>query len=166
MARAVVDRDKGFARLMRQAGISADLRVGVLTDEPHKEGGGKTVAEIGEIHEIGGGNVPARPWLRPVVDGRRAFIQARIRRVAEAVLRGQVKADEGMQLLGFELVRLIQNRIRAGIPPELAESTKARKTNALGQSKDIPLIYTAQFIGSIKAEAVAQRARPGLGVRG
>ena len=159
MARAIVDRDRGYARLMRQAGISADLRVGVLHDEPHKEGHGKTVAEIGEIHELGGGNVPARPWLRPVVDGRRAFVKARVRRVAEAVLQGKVGHEQGMQLLGFELVRLIQGRIRAGIAPELKPATIARKTNRAGQSKNIPLIFTAQFIGSITAEARAQKGR-------
>lgn len=155
MATTVTDRDRGFAKLLRQAGIKADLRVGVLTDEEHKEGNGKTVAEIGAIHEYGGGNVPARPWLRPVVDGRKAFIQARVRRVAEAVLRGKVSAEEGMRLLGFEIVRLVQARIRAGIAPALKESTVARKTNKAGQTKNIPLIYTAQFIGSITAEARA-----------
>ncbi len=155
MATTIVDRDKGFARLLRQAGIRADLRVGVLTDEVHKEGGGKTVAEIGEIHEFGGGNAPARPWLRPVVDGRKAFIQARVRRVAQAVLAGKVSAEQGMNLLGFEIVRLIQGRIRAGIAPALAESTVARKTNKAGQTKNIPLIFTAQFIGAITAEARA-----------
>ncbi len=157
MATTVVDRDKGFAKMLRQAGIKADLRVGVLHDEPHKEGGGKTVAEIGEIHElIGvGPERTLRPWLRPVVDGRKGFIQARVRRVAEAVLKGKVNPTEGMNLLGFEIVRLIQGRIRAGIAPALKESTIARKTNKAGQTKNIPLIFTAQFIGAITAEARA-----------
>lgn len=157
MATTITERDRGFAKLLRQAGIKADLRVGVLTDEVHKEGNGKTVAEIGMIHEmIGvGPKKIMRPWLRPVVDGRKAFIQARVRRVAEAVLLGKVKPEEGMKLLGFEIVRLIQTRIRSGIAPALKESTIARKTNKAGQTKNIPLIYTAQFIGSITAEARA-----------
>ena len=157
MATTFIERDRGFAKLLRQAGIKADLRVGVLTDEEHKESNGKTVAEIGEIHEFGGGNVPARPWLRPVVDGRKAFLQARIRRVAEAVLLGKVDAEAGMRLLGFEIVRLIQARIRSGISPALKESTIARKTNKAGQTKNIPLIFTAQFIGAITADATAHR---------
>lgn len=153
MATTFKDNSAGYARLLKQVGIAADLRVGVLTEEQHKDSD-KTVAEIGEIHEIGGGNVPARPWLRPVVDGRKAFIQARVRRVAEAVLKG-LDPVQGMRLLGFELVRIIQTRIRAGIPPALADSTKERKRNKAGQYKDIPLIYTGQFIGSITAEARA-----------
>jgi hypothetical protein len=151
MTTTIYDRDNGFARLLRQAGKSASVKVGILTDEPH-EGSDKTVAEIASIHEFGGGNVPARPWLRPVVDGRKAFIQQRVRRVAEAVLNG-LDPLEGMRLLGFEIVRLIQARIRAGIAPPLAESTIARKTNKAGQTKNIPLIYTGQFIGSITAAA-------------
>lgn len=156
MATTIRDVDHGFARMLKQAGIKADLRVGVLQDEQHKDSD-MTVAELGALFEIGGGTMPARPWLRPVVDGRLSFIQARVRRVAEAVLLKGLAPDQGMQLLGFEIVRLIQARIRAGIPPALKEATKARKTNAAGGFKDIPLIFTGQFIGKITAEARSTR---------
>jgi hypothetical protein len=128
------------------------LRVGILHDEPHKGGGGKTVAEIGEIHELGLGNVPARPWLRPVVDGRLNLIKQRLARVAQAVAFGKLAASDGMGLLGQDLVRIIKARIVAGIAPPLAESTKARKRNKAGQAKDTPLINTSQFLGSITSE--------------
>ncbi len=144
MATTIVDKDHGYARLLRAvAERLPDLRVGVLTDEQHKDSE-LTVDEIGEVHELGLG-VPARPWLRPVVDGRTAFIKARLKRVAEAVALGRMTAAQGMDLLGQNLVNAIRARIRAGIAPELAESTKARK----GANKDTPLIHTAQFIGSI-----------------
>lgn len=153
MATTIVDRDKGYARLLKAVREKMPtLAVGVLHDEQHKEGNGKTVAEIGEIHELGLGNVPARPWLRPVVDGRKTLVQARLRRVAEAVALGKLAAKDGMGLLGIDLVRIIKARIVAGIPPELAESTKARKRNRAGQAKDTPLINTAQFLGSITSE--------------
>ncbi len=153
MATTIVDRDKGYARLLRATRERMpELAVGVLHDEEHKEGNGKTVAEIGEIHELGLGNVPARPWLRPVVDGRRALVQSRLKRVAQAVALGRATAAQGMDLLGLDLVRIIKARIIAGIPPELAESTKRRKMNKAGQAKDTPLINTAQFLGSITHE--------------
>lgn len=152
MATTVVDRDHGYARLLKAtAERMPTLAVGVLTDEEHKDGNGKTVAEIGEIHELGLG-VPARPWLRPVVDGRRTLVQARLKRVAEAVALGRATAAQGMDLLGLDLVRIIKARIVAGIPPELAESTKERKRNTAGQYKNTPLINTAQFLGSITHE--------------
>lgn len=153
MATTIVDKDHGYARLLRAtAEKMPTLAVGVLHDEVHKDGNGKTVAEIGEIHELGLGRVPARPWLRPVVDGRRALIQTRLARVAQAVALGRATAREGMNLLGLDLVRIIKARIVAGIPPELADSTKARKRNKAGQYKDTPLINTTQFLGSITSE--------------
>ncbi len=153
MATTVVDKDHGYARLLRATRERMPtLAVGVLHDEPHKEGNGKTVAEIGEIHELGLGHVPARPWLRPVVDGRRQLVLARLARVAQAVALGRATAQEGMNLLGLDLVRIIKARIVAGIAPPLAESTKARKRNRAGQAKDTPLINTSQFLGSITHE--------------
>lgn len=153
MATTIVDKDHGYARLMRAtAEKMPGLRVGILHDELHKDGGGKTVAEIGEIHELGLGNVPARPWLRPVVDGRLNLIKQRLARVAQAVAFGKLAAKDGMGLLGQDLVRIIKARIIAGIAPPLAESTKARKRNKAGQAKDTPLINTSQFLGSITSE--------------
>lgn len=153
MATTVVDKDNGYARLLKASRERMPtLSVGVLHDEVHKDGGGKTVAEIGEIHELGLGHVPARAWLRPVVDGRRALVQKRLERVAQAVALGRATAREGMDLLGQDLVRIIKARIIAGISPELAESTKARKRNKAGQAKDTPLINTSQFLGSITSE--------------
>jgi hypothetical protein len=145
MATTIVDRDKGYARLLQATRERLPgLSVGVLTDEQHKDAEGLTVAEIGEIHELGLG-VPARPWLRPVVDGRTNFVRERLKRVAQAVALGRLTAAAGMDLLGQDLVNAIRARIRAGIAPELAESTKAQK----GENKDTPLIHTAQFIGAI-----------------
>jgi len=153
MATTIVDRDHGYARLLKAVREKMPtLAVGVLHDEVHKDGNGKTVAEIGEIHELGLGNVPARPWLRPVVDGRRALVQKRLERVAQAVALGRATAREGMNLLGMDLVRIIKARIVAGIPPELTEETKRRKRNKAGQAKDTPLINTSQFLGSITHE--------------
>lgn len=153
MATTIVDKDHGYARLLKASRERMpSLAVGVIHDEVHKDGGGKTVAEIGEIHELGLGNVPARPWLRPVVDGRRALVQARLKRVAEAVALGRLAAREGMDLLGLDLVRIIKARIVAGIAPPLTEETKRRKQNSAGQHKDTPLINTAQFLGSITHE--------------
>ncbi len=144
MATTITDKDHGYARLLRATRERVPgVFVGLLTEEQHKDSE-LTVPEIGEIHELGLG-VPARPWLRPVVDGRTAFIRERLRRVAQGVALGKVTAAQGMDLLGQALVNAIRARIRAGIPPELADSTKASK----GANKDTPLIHTAQFIGAI-----------------
>lgn len=140
----VTDKDKGWGRLLKTAAApGVQLAVGVLTDEQH-EGSKLSVAEIGEVHELGLGNAPARPWLRPVVDGRASHIKAYEQRIAEAVVQGKVTPEAGMNLLGLELVGMIKARIQAGIAPELKPATIARKGG-----KATPLIYTSQFIGSI-----------------
>jgi len=148
MATTITDRDRGYSRLLKMAAVSPTLRVGIVHDVQHKDAKGKTVGEIGEIHELGLGVEP-RPWLRPVVDGRRALLQVRLRRVAEAIALGRATAEQGLNLLGIELVRLIKARIQAGIAPPLKASTLARKRNAKGENKSTPLINTAQFIGTI-----------------
>jgi hypothetical protein len=141
----VTDKDKGWARLLRTAAApGVQLAVGIINDEEHKDGNGKTVGEIGEIHELGLGNNPARPWLRPVVDGRASHIKAYEQRIAEAVVQGKVTPEAGMNLLGLELVGMIKARIQHGIAPQLKPATIIRKGG-----KATPLIYTSQFIGLI-----------------
>lgn len=149
MATTIIDRDKGYAKFIRAVlgSEKVSVRVGILSggDVQHV-GSALTVGEVAEIHELGLG-VPARPWLRPVVDGQRAIIRARIKRAAQLVAKGGSSVD-AMGLVGQSIVNDIRTRIRAGIPPELAESTKASK----GGDKDTPLINTGQFIGAITHE--------------
>ncbi len=152
MATTVIDKDHGYALLLKASRERMPtLAVGVFETAGQHRDSDKTVAEIGEIHELGLGVRP-RPWLRPVVDGRRQVVIARLKRVAEAVALGKLAAKDGMNLIGLDLVRIIKARIVAGIPPELADSTKLRKQNTAGQHKDTPLINTTQFLGSITHE--------------
>lgn len=144
----VIDRDKGYAKFIRRilGSEKVSVKVGVLTDAQH-EGSSKSVAEIAEIHEMGLG-VPARPWLRPIVDGNRGVINQRIKRAAQLVATGGMTNVDAMDLVGQSIVNDVRARIRAGIPPELAASTLRQK----GEGKTTPLIASGQFIGSITHE--------------
>jgi hypothetical protein len=150
----VIDRDKGYAKFIRRilGSEKVSVKVGVLTDEQH-EGSSKSVAEIAEIHEMGLG-VPARPWLRPIVDGNRGVINQRIKRAAQLVATGGMTNVDAMDLVGQSIVNDVRARIRAGIPPELAASTLRQK----GEGKTTPLIASGQFIGIITHE-VRDRGR-------
>jgi hypothetical protein len=45
------------------------LFIGVMGDKDHRKEGGLTNAVLGQIHEFGEGNMPARSWLRvPITD--------------------------------------------------------------------------------------------------
>lgn len=104
-----------------------------------------TVGEIGEIHELGLGHNPVRSWLRGYVDANRSSISKRIKRVAEAVEKGALTAEQGMDQLGLSLVGGIRSRISSGIAPQVTDATQARK----GSSKTTPLINSGQFRSSI-----------------
>jgi hypothetical protein len=115
---------------------------------------GPTMAEIGEIHEFGLGNNPERSWLRAYVDENASNIQAKIKRVAEAMVKQDMTPEAGLNLLGLSVVGGIKKRIQAAIAPPLAASTLRKK----GPNKTTPLINTAQFIGSISHQVVTAEA--------
>jgi len=83
-------------------------------------------AALAYIHDNGApeAGIPARPFLRPGVDAKKAEIEAGFEKVGRAALDGRTEAVER----GFHAVGLIgQNAVRAkineGVPPPLAEST-------------------------------------------
>jgi hypothetical protein len=119
---------------------------------------GPTMAELGEIFEFGLGNNPQRSWLRGFLSENGDKLSAKVKRVAEKVLKGEITAEAGMNLLGLDAVGGIKKRIQAGIQPPLAASTLARK----GPNKTTPLIDSAMWIGSITHEVVpASEAKSG-----
>jgi hypothetical protein len=119
---------------------------------------GPTMAELGEIFEFGLGNNPERSWLRNFMIENGAKLSAKVKRVAEKVVTGEMTAEQGMNLLGLDAVGGIKKRIQANIPPPLAPSTLARK----GPNKTTPLIDTGMWIGSITHEVVpASEAKAG-----
>ena len=119
---------------------------------------GPTMAELGEIFEFGLGNNPERSWLRGFLTENGAKLSAKVKRVAEKVLQGEMTAEQGMNLLGLDAVGGIKKRIQAAIPPPLAASTLARK----GPTKTTPLIDSGMWIGSITHEVVpASEAKSG-----
>lgn len=153
---AVKDTDKGWkamrARVAKSAGGNT-LAVGILGDDvgkPHRPEEGEpasdiTIGEIGEVHELGLGNNPVRSWLRGYVDGNSAQIEKKIDRIAQAVIKGTLTKEEGLNLLGLDIVGGIQKRISDGIMPQVTAKHQARK----GAGKTTPLINSGQFRGSI-----------------
>lgn len=148
-----VDRDHGYNALMRLMG---DRELGRITvgvhdadaSKPEGEDSGVTVGEIAAVHEFGLG-VPRRSWLRDWVDGAQDEIRKTITATAAAIVMDPGRREQMLERLALWAKAQIQKRIIAGIEPELAEETKARKAKSGGKSKDTPLIFTGQFIGSI-----------------
>lgn len=158
-AGSFTDRDNGYAGLLKRLAkehLTGAVDVGVQGSEAgeaklvriNKEGDtavtGETVAAIATIHEFGLGGVDQRSFIRDYVDENRDHIEAMIRKVAEGVIAGRVSSFEvGLGLLGRQIAGEIQERIRKGIDPPLADTTKDRKGSST------PLIDTTQLITSI-----------------
>ncbi len=154
MAGKVSVKDNGLSRVVANLsrGKGGRVRVGVLHDAPKKgdDTGRATLLEVAAYNEFGApaANVPQRSFIRATVDAKKPEIQAAQGRVAKQVLAGKITFHQGLEQIGAKVVGLMKQRIAAGIPPENAESTIARK----GSSK--PLINFGQLRGAITYEVV------------
>jgi len=128
----VTDKDKGYAAALKALKDMGDLTVtvGLHADaEPYQKGQSApiNVAQIGAVHEFGGGRVPARPWLRPPVDGNRAQYGNIVQRDAGRVLDGTLKVEQLGERLGLKVQADVQKSIVDVEAPPLAEATIAKK---------------------------------------
>jgi len=147
----VRDVDHGYEALFRrlaQRNQGRVVDVGVMGQEGAGiyEGTGLTVADVASFHEFGRG-VPERSFIRAYVDENREQIENTLRRMAQKVIKGEVRSfDAGLELIGQRIQNEIKKRIKAGIEPALAQSTIDRK------GSKPPLIDTGQLINSITYE--------------
>lgn len=151
----IVDRDLGWRRLgkaLRDTSAVA-VDVGVRADGAARADGGPSNAEIGAWHEYGTSTVPKRSWLRATYDRNWPIYAKMGRLLADQVLVGRLDKRKALTIVGVKFASDIKARIRAGIPPALADSTIERK----GSSKQ--LIDTGQLIGSISHKVVGAAGR-------
>lgn len=139
MSNGVVDVDKGWKKILRQA-TAVDgprfAKVGVLADDKgaeHEDDGELTVAEIAAIMELGteDKSIPERPFIRSTFDEQRAELEKMaIDLVVEVVLYG-LSEDIALNRLGAKLAAEMKKKITSGqgIPPPNAPATAWRKAN-------------------------------------
>lgn len=105
------------------------VRVGFMGGAFHESG--PTNAYIAAILEFGyeEGNIKPRPAFGPSWDLNLPKYRALCRRIAEGVLDGRVTPEQGLGLLGEQMVADLRNFIVGGEPiaPENAPSVRARK---------------------------------------
>ncbi len=155
----VTDVDRGaraLLRLVKRDGGLA-LKVGVFGDnaaQAAEGGGGLTVGELAAAHEY---SIPAgqpRSWLRATLDEQGPTILRGVGKLYQEVLRKRMTATQALRLTGLAIVGKIQQRIAAGIPPELSADYERRKLERYpGATK--PLIASGQFRGSITSDVVS-----------
>jgi len=153
----VIVKDLGYARIMRtlrrdRAGAKVVVGfTGPEAEAKHEGGDGDgqlNVVSIAAVHEFGSadGRVPQRSMLRDTMDLHAQRYRKELQRSAADSILGRASLEQGLERLGVRAVGDVQKRINAGIPPELAASTVAKK----GSSKQ--LIDTAQMKSAVTYE--------------
>lgn len=145
----IKDLDKGYAALKER--VERMLRVGVSVGVHDAEGSqeaegsdGATLSEVAAFNEFGTENIPRRSFLADWADENAEQHKVLISKIARAVVQGKLPSLEaGLNRMGLQFVGEIQQRIAAGIAPENAPSTIARKGSST------PLIDTGQLRSAI-----------------
>jgi len=149
---SLVERDRGWAQLVRAAGQRGELTVGIQGTEAGAQHRGSTLtnAEIGAVHEygatVGSTVIPQRSFLRSTVDRHQTRYLGILRAVGAAALSGNGTLRDGLELLGEVVVGDVKQAIADGIAPPNAPATVARKGSST------PLIHHGQLRNSISSE--------------
>lgn len=156
MGNGVLDIDRGWKKLREQlqAAKGAHTKVGVQADARRQDASPMVV--IAMAHEFGteDKNPPERSWLRSTHDENREKIAILMRAEWKAILAGTSTPMRSLGLIGAWMQAKIQNKIRKGIAPQLADSTKKRRAGPdashVGPRVFTPLIDSGQFVESIR----------------
>lgn len=144
------DTDRGLEALKARIGKAAAARVSVGIHEAEgaeeTEDGEATVLDVAAFNEFGGenDNPPRRSFIADWADENSEEHKELLRRSAAAVVKGTLPSTTvALERLGLRFVGDVQKRIVAGIEPENAESTIAKKGSST------PLINHGQLLGSV-----------------
>ncbi len=150
----VSDKDRGWKKLaaaVKKNAAGAHVVIGLLSDgKKRKEGDPLTNAQIGAVHEFGSsdGHVPERSFIRATIDANPEKYRTFIKKLALAVLLGEMTEAEALKRIGGMVEGDVRKRINANIPPELSEKTKEQKV-VNGHSGNTALVNTGQMKSAI-----------------
>lgn len=156
------DIDRGYGALVRRMYSLENtpvIEVGVHEEDgakPHEGddySGPVTIIDVATWNEFGTETIPERSFIRAWFDIHEKGARELVRRLLEAVLEGKRQLSDIPEVLGTTFVGQIQKRISAGIAPENAPATIAKK----GSSK--PLIDKGQLRSSITYKATKRNTR-------
>lgn len=156
------DIDKGYKRIKsvfdRSLGETY-TKVGLVGEKASAREGDLTVAQIGAVHEYGGGNNPRRSWIGAAFDKHREELFTLSQTIIKRVLDGNLKSiDQGLGILGAKFAADIKKFVTSGdpIPPPNSPEWAAYKQSK-GEGTIRTLINTAQMINSVTWAVINQR---------
>ena len=156
MVTVVRERTKTFDIML--AGIkNKTLKVGWFEKSKYEKGA--PVAMIAAQNELGNPdkNIPARPFLRPMIIAKRTEWVKLAEKGAKAILEGKKTGYQVLELLGHQVVFDIQKAITAVVAPPLAPQTIQARLHRKADKKtlgklDKPLIDTGILFTTLYAQ--------------
>jgi hypothetical protein len=148
----ITDKDRGYKRVratLTGARNKILTRVGLVgpkAEAQHAGSLGKTVAEVGAIHEFGLAEprVPQRSFIRAYYERERAELAALIRSGTVKALKGVRSPAEAVNEVGRHAAKGMKDFILSGqVEPPLALSTVLKKGH------DTPLVDSHQMVEAI-----------------
>jgi hypothetical protein len=145
---AVIDRDRGYNKILRELQKAARLEVviGVHQGATNAEDGA-SIAEYGAANEFGADSVgvPSRPFMRTAFDENVGKINSDIQKQVAAISGGKRDAVQALDVIGLKHTDRIKKTITGrNFLPKLKPETIARKK---GSTKT--LVDTGALVNSI-----------------
>lgn len=151
--RVVVDKDMGYAKILKNIAHLDNLRVLVGIREQAKTGTaskrgrtsepGLSIAEYGAKNEFGSGNIPERSFMRNPFDKNLEKLTRFSKKEYLKAIMGEKDSVQALNTIGSYMQSLIQERIRDIITPPNSPVTIAIKKSGK------PLIDYGFLINSI-----------------
>ena len=168
----VKDVDRGYKRILNSLSELAAkpyVKVGALQKSGNHDDSDITIAELLTIHEFGApqANIPERAPIRKTLDQKKSDITQLQEKVYKQVIDGKTTVENGLELMGQDLKRKIQDTIRSGLTPPWAESTLQERLSRTSKPiiANTPLIDSGQLLRSIDYEVVIATTITDKGVK-
>jgi hypothetical protein len=144
----VVDKDRGWKRVLKEASVKRHVVVGIRGDDDSRVGDSLGNVELGAIHEFGLGNNPERSFIRDPIDENLSKYRPLTKALGRKVYTLKISLTQALNVLGLKAQADMRNAINRGIEPGLKPATKAQKAKR-GKPKNKPLIFTGQLKSAI-----------------
>lgn len=153
---AVTSTGKGRRRQIQAALDSIkgkEVAVGVFDSAHYPDV--TPVAYVAAIQEFGypGGNIPARPFMRPTIEAQRNAWRATLLKGMKAVINEQITAQNMLEQFGMSAAAQVKVTITQIHKPELRPATiQARRNRRSSPGVSIkPLVDTGTLLNSIES---------------
>lgn len=104
----------------------AYVTIGVHEDAGQYDSG-VSVVEVAMWNEFGTTNIPERSFLRSTFDENATKINQWRELAIQNILTKGWSVEKALEMIGFRVMTLVQNKIKSNVPPPLAKSTAEKK---------------------------------------